>query len=368
VSVRGWRTVATATALVLLAVATARVTSARADAESMTLTAPERLSETGLYTDAESLTVDPLNRPFTPQYPLWSDGASKRRWVRLPEGTTIDVTNLDHWEFPVGTKFWKEFQFGGRRVETRFLWKVSPTRWEFASYVWSDDLREAVRASQDGIVGVREVAPGKSHSIPSAQECHDCHDSSRTEVLGFGALQLSTDRDPLAPHAEAPTADMVTLRTLVEEGRLRPSRPDLVARPPRIQAADPRERAALGYLSANCGSCHNAESSIASLGLFLRHRLEADPLTTPDAIATSRNHIGHWEVPTAPPGRSRILHPGRPDLSAIVYRARSRRPSSQMPPIGTVMPDADGVALLSSWIASDGDSAATSHESADSTP
>ena len=49
---------------------------------------------------------------------------------------------------------------------------------------------------------VAEVAPGKWHSIPSREECRACHDSGRTEVLGFTALQLSNDRDPLAPHAE----------------------------------------------------------------------------------------------------------------------------------------------------------------------
>ena len=57
---------------------------------------PTRLSETGLYADASTLTVDPRNRPFAPQYPLWSDDATKRRWVRLPDGAAIDARNIDH--------------------------------------------------------------------------------------------------------------------------------------------------------------------------------------------------------------------------------------------------------------------------------
>ena len=61
--------------------------------------APGSLSETGF--------GDPANRLFSPQYPLWSDGASKRRWVRLPQGSTIDIANVDRWEFPVGTRFWR---------------------------------------------------------------------------------------------------------------------------------------------------------------------------------------------------------------------------------------------------------------------
>jgi hypothetical protein len=107
-----------------------------------------------------------------------------------------------------------------------------------------------------------------------------CHDSARTEILGFTALQLSTDRDPRAPHAEPVSPDMVTLRTLVEEQVLAPARPELVTAPPSIEAADARTRSVLGYLSTNCGSCHNEESSIANLGLLLKARL-APPALAP---------------------------------------------------------------------------------------
>src|SRR6187431_2117887 len=99
--------------------------------------APRLLSQTGLYSDAATMKIDARNRPFSPQYPLWSDGASKRRWVRLPSGSQIDVANLEKWELPVGTRFWKEFSFKGRKVETRFLWRTGKDRWVFASYAWN---------------------------------------------------------------------------------------------------------------------------------------------------------------------------------------------------------------------------------------
>ena len=81
--------------------------------------------------------------------------------------------------------------------------------------------------------------------------------SSPAVVLGFNALQLSDDRDPLAPHAEPLAPDAVTMRALVKTDRLHPPRPELAADPPRIRERDPASRAALGYLSANCGGCHN---------------------------------------------------------------------------------------------------------------
>ncbi len=81
---------------------------------------PATLQETGLYSDWATKTVAPGTLLFSPQYPLWSDGATKTRWMRLPKGTFIDARNPDVWRFPVGTRFWKEFRFG-RRAETRFI-------------------------------------------------------------------------------------------------------------------------------------------------------------------------------------------------------------------------------------------------------
>lgn len=311
---------------------------------------PARLSLTGLYADPATHTIDPRNRPFAPQYPLWSDGAVKRRWVRLPDGGTIDGRDIDHWDFPIGTTFWKEFAFAGRRVETRMLVKAADGRWDFASYAWADDQRDALLVPPEGLTAVAEVVPGKWHNIPSHDECRACHDSGRTEALGFGALQLSADRDPLAPHAEPVESGMVTLDTLIADGRLRGLPARAATTPPRIAGRTATERAVLGYLSTNCGSCHNRRSSIASLGLFLKYSLATADTCGPDAVTTTLDRAGHWQVPEAPEGASRIVAPGQPARSALHRRATSRRPSSQMPPIGTVVADREALALVQQWI------------------
>jgi hypothetical protein len=289
-------------------------------------------------------TVDPQNRSFSPQYPLWSDGAQKARWVRLPAGTAIDAADIDRWDFPVGTRFWKEFAFNGRKVETRLLRKDGPADWSFASYVWNDAQTDAELAPVDGIPGVVEVAPGRRHAIPSVEDCRACHDSARTEILGFTALQLSDDRDANAPHAETLAPGMLTLRTLVEDGLITPARRDLVATPPRIAAPDATTRAVLGYLSTNCGSCHNAESSIASLGLLLKARLVPLHPTPSDSVRALFRRTAKWQIPQVAEGASAFVTPGSPDLSALLVRMRSRRPSSQMPPLGTVVHDREAVA------------------------
>src|SRR5215510_369192 len=152
--------------------------SGSGEGHALTPVAPQLLSETGLYAkngvgghlkrtaDQEALVVDPRNRPFSPQYPLWSDGAHKQRWVYLPPGAPIDVTNVDAWTFPVGTKFWKEFTFNGRRVETRFLWRADDRGWVFASYKWNDAQTDAALAPAEGDIAVADIDGTKRHSIP----------------------------------------------------------------------------------------------------------------------------------------------------------------------------------------------------------
>jgi cytochrome c553 len=334
--------VLTTTVAVALFAAIIRATTV--DTEGAGLVAPRLLSQTGLYSDAASLTIDTRNRSFSPQYPLWSDGAAKRRWVQLPAGSTIDISNPERWEMPIGAKFWKEFSFNGRRIETRLLWRTGRDRWVFASYAWNGAQTDAELAPDTGIADVVEIEAGKRHSIPSLTECRACHDSNRTELLGFNALQLSDDRDPNALHAEPLSNDMVTLKTLIDEHLVSPRRTDLVANPPRIDAASPLTRAALGYLKSNCGSCHNMEGSIAALGLDLRNNVECS--------AVGRR--GHWIVPEAP-AESRIINPGHPEASALLRRMRSRRPLSQMPSIGTVVVDRQAVEFFTNWIANNGD-------------
>jgi len=299
---------------------------------------PQHLAETGAF--------DPANRAFAPQYPLWSDGMSKQRWIYLPAGTTIDTSDPEDWKFPVGTRLWKEFSLNGRKVETRFLWKASEAGWIPAVYVWNAEGTDATLAPEDGIPRHVEVAPNKFHSIPSRTDCTACHGAKKPVPLGFTALQLSTDRDPNAIHGEPLRPGMVTVQTLVDEKRL--SNPAGVAANARIATADPATRAVLGYLSANCAMCHNGRGEIAALAPVIR---VADLLADGDAVARALlSHPTRWQVPGVPDGRSVLVHPGEPALSAMLLRMRSRSPSSQMPPLGTVVRDQAAIDAVTAWI------------------
>jgi len=307
---------------------------------------PMHLGDTGLYVGSSLSQVNPDVLPFSPQYALWSDGAAKRRWIWLPPGTSIDASSPDAWDFPIGTKLWKEFAHG-RALETRYLERAADGAWRFGSYVWSADGKDAVLAPAEGI---RELAapnsPDASYTIPSEEDCRACHEGAPVPVLGFSALQLSPDRDPLAPHADRQT-NAVDLRSLTSRGLIRNLPPELLAHPPRI-AGDPTERAALGYLHGNCGNCHNNEGPLAVLDMTLAQRVAA-PSASNAVLSSIVGVQSQFRSPDAPAAEARIA-PGHQDASVLALRMNSRDPLQQMPPLGTSAVDAEAVALLSRWI------------------
>jgi hypothetical protein len=336
--------------LVLAGALSWRAGTVSAGAGEAGLRPPAHLSETGLYLadPGKRHVIDPANHAFSPQYPLWTDGATKKRWVYLPPGGLIDASDEANWVLPVGTKFWKEFSFAGRRVETRLSWRATSIRWVFASYVWDVTGHDAVLAPDDGLVGAAEIQPGKAHNVPSIGDCAACHGTTNPAPLGFNLLQLSPDRDPAAIHGEPLEAGMLTIDALVSDGRLRGLSPERRVRAPRIATAHADTRAMLGYLVANCGHCHNGKGEIAAAGPILRL---SELLSDGDAVAARLlGQRTSWLVPGANPGESFVIDPRMPELSAMLVRMRSRRPSSQMPPLGTVARDDEAVVAATKWV------------------
>lgn len=289
--------------------------------------APTRLSHTGLFADVASRTLAAGVRPYRPEFELWSDGATKQRWIYMPPGETIDTQDMDDWRFPVGTKLWKEFRHGDRPVETRLLQKLGPgdDEWLTLAYLWQDDERDAVAVPQ-GAVDAR----GTPLDVPAAGECAACHGGRRSFVLGFSALQLAR---------EATEAEGVDLSKLEAAG--------LLSAPPARTLVVPGnaiERNALGYIHANCGHCHNqarpphGESRCFDPDNDLDFWLRVERLDTPQDTPTYQSAVGS------------VVKPGRPGDSKLIKRVSSRSFFRQMPPLATERVDDAGVQLLSRWI------------------
>lgn len=306
---------------------------------------PDRLSQTGLYADIATQQVAPGVLAFSPQYPLWSDGARKHRWIALPPGTSIDASDPDAWVFPVGTRLWKEFAFD-RRVETRYL-EATAAGWVYATYRWSADESDAVLAAKLGERGVYPLPEGGAYDLPGRSDCRACHEGNVSRVLGFSALQLSAARDPGALHTEPIGPAEVDLAMLVREGWLKGLPADLLASPPTIPARSAVERAALGYLHGNCSNCHNARGPLASLDFSLEVRI-AGGAATPAALASAVERTARFQPSGAAPMAR--LAPGHPEASLLLQRMSRRDPIFAMPPLGSHVVDRQAVALVERWI------------------
>lgn len=298
---------------------------------------PQRLADTGLHLPGNPGHLQPGVRSFTPQYPLWSDGARKRRWIRLPPGGTVDATKPDAWDFPPGTRLWKEFSLGAR-VETRFIERLADGSWRYTTYAWNAEGSEALLVPERGATVAMASAPGGRYRLPAQADCRACHEGGASPVLGFSALQLSDDRDPEAPHAEARSPQDLGLNDLVAQGLLRGLPQALRDTPPRIAAPTPRARAALGYLHANCGHCHNADGPLASLEMVLAQPAMGQPYDRNRTLATLAG--------------TRAT-PDNPQASPLLRRLRAANPNTRMPPLGVQLPDAGALVTLEAWIGHD---------------
>lgn len=287
---------------------------------------PRHLSESGLFApDGQNLAADV--RPYSPAFELWSDGAMKRRWIWLPPGTVIDTSDGDDWQFPRGTRLWKEFTRDGVRVETRLLLKTGDGEadWVGAAYVWNGG--DAVLTSQEVV-----DALGTEHDVPAADRCFGCHGGRRSRVLGFSAVQLAHSTGPL------------TLSGAVSAG--------LLSEPPtgslKLPGSEADQRV-LGLLHANCAHCHNGRRPAAMGPRCFDPHNDIDLALSTSALADfaqtglSRTVVGK-SVKPGDAANSKLFklytHRGAPNLWG----------PSQMPPLATEKVDAAGAALLGSWI------------------
>jgi mono/diheme cytochrome c family protein len=291
----------------------------------------QRLSETGLFVDGDPATIAADAMVFEPTYKLWSDGASKRRWIALPPGTQIDTSDMDHWIFPVGTKFWKEFSLDGVVLETRLIerYGTEPDDYWMGAFVWNTDQSDAVFTA-DGQQNINDTI----HDAPAQKDCGKCHRGDIGRILGFSAIQLTS---PLTGP---------TLRTLNAMDLLTtPAADDGYPAPGDAQAAQ-----ALGYMHANCGHCHNKNGAAwPDTRMVLRLRVaDRDLLTSEVYQSIVDTKLEYWRG-----GAIKLrVAPAQPDASAIAARMETRGSDNQMPPLATEIVDTAGIELVRAWITS----------------
>ena len=338
------------------AVDAARVADAPVDAPVMpdaNPLEPPTLLGTGLCLDAACTQISPDVHPYTPAYPLWADAASKKRWIYLPPGTKIDTTDMDFWKFPQGTKIWKEFDVGNVRVETRYIVKVGPgddlSDWYYVAYQWNA-TNDDTMAVPMGVVN----ANGTTHDIPPRYQCRLCHEAlAPTRILGFGAIQLDWAN---------PNTDELDLDRLVAGGLLTTNPPG-AASPHFPLPGDATTQAALGYMHANCGHCHNPSSPVyINNGVHMVLREEVGKLASLDQTTVYTTAVGQpadqpvgtiaTDCLAGSAAAECIVDKGKPDDSALIFRFESTNPAIHMPQVATKVEDMAADSTLRAWITS----------------
>jgi hypothetical protein len=311
--------------------------------------APAILECTGLYDDFEAKTIAQGVRQFDPGLHLWSDGATKTRWIQLPAGTQIvtdaPVTNppqaggMDEWTFPPGTKVWKEFQLQSKRIETRYFEKNVDGSWIRTTYRWSADGQSSATQLTTG----EQNVGGTGYEVPSVDQCETCHLGRFDNLLGFEAVALSS-----------PNATGLDMAALVAEGLLTAA----PAAPIVVPGASQVEKDALGWLHINCGvACHNRNPSANATAADLpKMRLEVSRLASAQTTDAWITNVGVASM-FQPMGQSGYLRirPGSSATSTIAYRDGTRDipfpgNKQQMPPIATHAVDTVDVANVRAWI------------------
>jgi uncharacterized repeat protein (TIGR03806 family) len=230
----------------------------------------ENLSDYGFFSGSikDQIPADGVT-PYALNSPLFSDYASKLRFVRLPAGQSVAYNPDSVLQFPVGTAIVKTFYYpiderhpkkGRRLLETRVLLHESKG-WVALPYIWNKEQTDAVLEVAGGSDQVSWIdAAGKKQSfeyqVPNMNQCKGCHErSGEMTPIGPSVRQLNDGQQ--LQHWE--TAGLL-------KGLPKDHIPALVNYSDASASLDDRVKA---YLDINCAHCHNAAGPARSSGLYL---------------------------------------------------------------------------------------------------
>ena len=314
-----------------------------------------RLSEWQLFDNIADKVPAAAVVPYTVNTPLFSDYATKDRYLFVPGGDAATWADVDAFDLPVGSILIKTFGFlhdrrdpslGETKVETRLMLHGT-AGWHGASYVYDSDGKDAQLQVAGATVHETWIHDDGSereddYVVPNANQCKACH-AEHDNTLGPLGIK--------ARHLNRPGPDgsgiADQLQSLIDAGQL-VGAPAPSAWPKAPDATDPStgtlDQRARAWLDINCGHCHNPGGLARTTGLFL------------DITQTDPAVLGACKPPVATGPASDNLHydvvPGDPDASILVYRISSTDPAVKMPQLGRNLVYDEGVALIREWVSS----------------
>lgn len=338
--------------------------------EKLLLADATTLSEYNLFSNTcdPSKTNSAQALPYDLPVMLFTDYASKYRFVFIPEGKSATFDATEALEFPTGTVITKTFAMPADTtkrgleneglIETRLLIKRE-IGWIARNYVWNLSGTEAYRSRTGGPVLIKDLKHGDdnlafTYAVPSEQQCLTCHQykpegSKKTDFrpLGPKARFLNSDYD----YGQGPKNQLIKW---FEEGMLT-GLPDIS----NVQKATPFNddmlpseyngtqelltATAKSWLDINCGHCHRPEGQASNTAFRADFNIPW--------VGFEAEH-GACQVPVsgAAEGSTKIIVPGNADTSLLYNRMHTTTPGLSMPSLGRAVIHVEGSALIKAWI------------------
>lgn len=292
--------------------------------------------------------------PYDLNSALFSDYATKHRFIWLPPGEAMTYSESDVFDMPVGSVIVKTFSYlhdlrdpqgGEQLVETRLLVHLADG-WKGRIYVWNDEQTDAELRVAGARVPVEWVhTDGETRQlnylVPNSNQCKECHIAAGDVVrpIGIQARHLNRDFDGGGGPENQLTA-------LTEMGYLTGAPADPADAPrapvwddPDSGTVDARSRA---WLDINCSHCHNPVGPARTSGLDL-----SIGQTDPGKLGVCKTPIA---AGPGTGGRSYDIVPGQPDDSILTFRIESVEPEVRMPELLRQLVQDESVALMRDWI------------------
>jgi uncharacterized repeat protein (TIGR03806 family) len=349
-----------------------------------------KLSDYNLFSDAADPTSGPNENgiPYDLSTPLFTDYATKYRFVFVPEGEVAIYSEHEVIEFPVGTVLVKTFSMPAdtasrgvneTNIETRLLihrangWTALPYYWDSASdasYIVTGKTIADVTITHDG-------APLTfDYGVPQKNQCTNCHavvpvldkndptDNRKSifKPIGPKARFLNTDYD-------YGTQIKNQLTHWEDEGILTSSPVDKTSISSAPIFKDATDISTLtneeltvmarGYLDINCAHCHrdgltiptpNYAGAAGDSGLTVEFNRDFD--TEPGRFGVCKTAVaggypadegGYNQYP-------RDVIPEHADRSYLLYRMNTNDGRHKMPELGRASIHTEGVELIRAWI------------------
>lgn len=325
--------------------------------------------------------------PYDLTSALFTDYATKYRYIFIPPGERAEYSEQEALEFPVGTVLVKTFALPRDTsirgyeaitdsnqetlIETRLLIRREGG-WIALPYLWNAEQTSAALHLHGKSIPVSVVHNGQqkdfSYVVPDIQTCKQCHqltdtvngeDTSRFTLLGPKARLLNRTLDYGILDDDA--GEQNQLAYMIEHDLLEGAPADLTTidtvpvftDETDISDKTPAELEAMakGYLDINCAHCHRRTGAAPNVTNDGKAGYSGLKVEYWRSFEQNRNAHGVCKLPIAfsVQGLAFDIVPGHADRSVLPYRMELRT-AKKMPEVGRDLVHEEGTDLIKAWI------------------